>query len=70
MDFNNGFCVCVCVCVCVFLGPHLWYMDVPKLGVKSVLQLPATATVTATASPNPSPTTYTTAHGNVQSLTH
>ena len=27
-----------------FLGPHLQHMEVPKLGVESELQLPATAT--------------------------
>ena len=27
-----------------FLGPHLWHMDVPRLGVKSELLLPAYAT--------------------------
>ena len=26
-----------------FLGPHLWHMEVPRLGVKSELQLLATA---------------------------
>ena len=29
-------CVCVCVCVCVclpFLGPHLWHMEDPRIGV-------------------------------------
>ena len=31
-----------------FLGPHLWHMEVPRLGVKSELQLPAYATATAT----------------------
>ena len=31
-----------------FLGPHLQYMEVPKLGVKSELQLLAYATATAT----------------------
>ena len=30
------------------LGPHLCHMEVPRLGVKSELQLPATATATAT----------------------
>ena len=30
-----------------FLGPHLLHMEVPKLGVKLELQLPAYATVTA-----------------------
>ena len=29
-----------------FLGPHLWHMDVPRLGVESDLQLPAYATST------------------------
>ena len=31
-----------------FLGPHLWHMEVPSLGVESELQLPAYATATAT----------------------
>ena len=35
----------------VFLGPHLWHVEVPKLGVESELQLPA----------------YTTAHSNAGS---
>ena len=30
-----------------FLGPHLWYMEVPRLGVESELQLPTTTTATA-----------------------
>ena len=33
----------VLFCFC-FLGPHLRHMEVPRLGVKSELQLPATAT--------------------------
>ena len=36
------------------LGPHLWHMEVPRLGVKLGLQLPA----------------YTTATTNIGSLTH
>ena len=32
----------------VFLGLHLRYMEVPRLGVKSELQLPAYGTVIAT----------------------
>ena len=32
----------------VFLGPHLQHMEVPRLGVKSELQLPAYTTATAT----------------------
>ena len=31
-----------------FLWLHLWHMEVPRLGVKSKLQLPAYATTTAT----------------------
>ena len=37
-----------------FLGPHSQHMEVPRLGVKSELQLPD----------------YTTAHSNAGSLTH
>ena len=46
-------CVCVYVCVYVFIfafffkGPHPWHMEVPRLGVKSELQLLAYATATA-----------------------
>ena len=32
----------------VFLGPHLQNMEVPMLGIKSKLQLPAYATASAT----------------------
>ena len=31
----------------VFLGPHLWYMEIPKLVVKSELQLPTFTTAPA-----------------------
>ena len=31
----------------VFLGPHPWHMEVPRLGVESGLQLLAYATATA-----------------------
>ena len=34
----------------VFLGPHLWHMTVPRLGVKLEPQLPAYTTITATRS--------------------
>ena len=34
-----------------FLGPHLWHMEVPRLRVKSELQLPAYTT--ATEMPDP-----------------
>ena len=34
-----------------FLGPHLWHMEVPRLGVESELQ--SLAYTTATAMPDP-----------------
>ena len=34
--------------VFVFLGLHLWHMEVPRLGVESELQLPAYTAATAT----------------------
>ena len=36
----------------VFLGPHPWHMEIPRLGVKSELQLPAYTTATAMPYPN------------------
>ena len=36
-----------------FLGPHLWYMEVPRLGVESELQLPADTTATAIQDQSP-----------------
>ena len=35
-----------------FLGPHLQHMEVPRLGAKSELQLPAYTTTTATQDPS------------------
>ena len=37
---------------CLFLGPLLWYMEVPRLGVELELQLPAYATATAMWDPS------------------
>ena len=54
--------------VVVFLGLHLWHMEVPRLGVELELQLPADATDTATLSHVCK--LYTTAHFNTGSLTH
>ena len=48
-----------------FLGPHLQHMEVPGLGVKLELQLPAYTTATAAA-----PATYTEAFNNAGSLAH
>ena len=31
-----------------FLGLHLWHMEIPRLGIKSELQLPTYATATVT----------------------
>ena len=52
----------------VFLGLHSWHMKVPRLGVKSELQLLAYTTTTATWDLSIS-VTYTTAHGNAGTLT-
>ena len=38
--------------VCLFLGPHPWHLEVPRLAVESELQLPAYATGTATQDPS------------------
>ena len=35
-----------------FLAPHLWHMEVPRLGIKSELQLQAYTTATATRDPS------------------
>ena len=35
-----------------FLGPHLWHMEVPRLGVQLELQLPAYTTTTAMQDPS------------------
>lgn len=39
-------------CFFVFLGPHLWHMELPRLGMESELQLPAGTTATATLDPS------------------
>ena len=53
----------------VFLGPHLQHMEVPKLGVKSELQLPAYSTVIRCGIQAMS-MTFTTAYGNLGSHGH
>ena len=35
-----------------FLGPHLWHMEVPRLGIESELQLPAHTMATAMWDPS------------------
>ena len=46
---GNGIIIIV---VLLFLGLHLQYIEVPRLGVESELQLPAYATVTAMPEPS------------------
>ena len=52
-----------------FLGLHLWHMDVLRLGVESELQL-SVHTITTVNGIRAMSVAYTTAHGNVGSLTH
>jgi len=47
----GGFVVVVVV-VLAFLGSHLWYREVPKLGMKSELELLVYTIATATQDPN------------------
>ena len=42
----NSASVLLIFCFLLLLGPHPWHKDVPRLGVKSELQLLATATAT------------------------
>ena len=37
----------------LFLGLHMWHVEVPRLGVQLELQLPAYTTATAMPAPNP-----------------
>ena len=53
----------------IFLGPHLWHMEVPRLEVESKLQLPAYTIAIAT--PDLSCVCdLNTAHSNTRFLTH
>ena len=38
--------------VCLFLGPQVWHMEIPRLGVKLKLQLPAYTTATTIWDPS------------------
>ena len=58
-----------CVFFFAFLGPHMWHMEVPRLGVES--ELPLLAYTTATAMPDLRVSaSYPAAHGNARSLMH
>ena len=53
---DGYYCICIILLFCfVFLGPHLWHMEVPRLGVELELQLPAYTTATATPDLRPTP---------------
>ena len=52
-----------------FKWPHLQHMEVPRLGVKLELQLPAYTTATAAGDLSPV-CDYTPAHSHARSLTH
>ena len=45
-DTHTLFCS-VLFCYFCFLGPHLWHMEVPRLGVQSEIQPPVYTTATA-----------------------
>ena len=44
--------VCLFLFLFLFLGPHLWHKEVPRLGVELNLQPPAYNTATATRDPS------------------
>ena len=50
---NHNLPLCFVFCFCVYLlTPYLWHMELPRLGVKLELWLPAYATATATRDPS------------------
>ena len=51
------------------LGPQLWCMEIPRLGVESELQLQVYIIATVMCGLSHI-ATYTIAHGNARSLTH
>ena len=48
----DSVCFCFFFSFLFFLGPHPWHMEVPRLGVKSELQLLAYTMATATQDPS------------------
>ena len=66
---RHGLFVCLFFVLIFFLGPPLQHMEVPRLGVKSELQLLAYTTATAMWDLSRI-CTYTTAHGSAGCLTH
>ena len=53
----------------VFLGPHLWHVEFPRIGIETELQLPVYTTAIAMLGLSHS-SQHTTALGNTRSLTH
>jgi len=67
LPYGNVFCLFVFA----FLGLHLRHMEIPRLGVKMELQLPAHKTATAMQDLNCNRICdHTTAHGNARSQTY
>ena len=66
---ENIFCLFVCLFLVFFGFFRSMPMEVPRLGVKSELQLLAYSTDTATQDLSHRSATYTTAHGNTRSPT-
>ena len=54
----------------LFLWPHLWHMEIPRLGMGSELQLPAYITATASPQIQAASATYATVCVKAPSLTH
>ena len=53
-----------------FLGPDLWHIEVPRLGVNAELHLPAYTPATQPCKIRAASATYIMAHGNSGALTH
>ena len=68
--FFFSFCFVLVLVFCLFRAvPYLWHMEVPRLGVKSELQLPA-YTLAIAAWDQVTSETCTTTQGNTESLIH
>ena len=50
--FENVFMELIFLCVCAILGLHPWHIEVPRLGVKLELRLPAYTTAIAMQDPS------------------
>ena len=52
IKYNKYMLKCLSLFFFFFLEPHLWHMDIPRLGVESEIELPAYATTTAMQDPS------------------